>query len=93
MVATIPVNLEYKAWFVVIDSSNMSETDPISLHDHLLCKPWFLRIESAAPNKCLIVTMKPNLPEARNWINANLEPMIWKSIPLGIDPPSSQLPR
>jgi len=92
-VATIPVNLEYQAWFAVIDPSNMSEMDPISLHDHLLRKPWFLRIESAAPKKCLIVMTKSNLPEARNWIDANLEPMIRKSIPLGIDPPSSQLPR
>jgi len=92
-VATILVNLEYEAWFAVIDPSTTSETDPISLHDHLLRKPWFLRIESAAPKKCLIVTTKSNLPEARNWIDANLEPMIRKSIPPGIDPPSSQLPR
>ncbi len=92
-VATIPVNLEYKAWFAVIDPSNMSEMDPISLHDHLIRKPWFLRIESVAPHKCLIVTTKPNLPEARTWIDDNLEPMIRKSIPPDVDPPSSQLPR
>jgi len=92
-VATIPVNLEYNAWFAVIDPFNTTETDLISLHDHLIRKPWFLRIESATPNKCLIVTTKTNLPEARAWIDANLEPMIRKSIPPGIDPPSSQLPR
>jgi len=36
---------------------------------------------------------KPNLPEARAWIDTNLEPLIRQSIPEGIDPPSSQLPR
>jgi len=36
---------------------------------------------------------KTNLPEAREWIDNNLEPMIRHSIPLGIDPPSSLLPR
>jgi len=45
-VATIPVNLEYDAWFAVIDLLNTSGTDPILLHDHLLRKPWFLQIES-----------------------------------------------
>jgi len=43
-VATIPVNLEYNAWFAVIDPTQTSETDPVSLHDHLLRKPWFIRI-------------------------------------------------
>ena len=75
-VATIPVNLEYAAWFAVIDPYSSSETAPISLHDHLLRKPWFLRIESAGRNKVLLVTTKTNLPEAREWIDANLEPMI-----------------
>jgi len=36
---------------------------------------------------------KTNLPEARAWIDTNLEPLIRKSIPEGIDPPSSQLPQ
>jgi len=35
-VATIPVNLEYKAWFAIIDSTQTSETEPTSLHEHLL---------------------------------------------------------
>jgi len=35
-VATIPVNLEYEAWFAIIDPDNNSATDPISLHEHLL---------------------------------------------------------
>jgi len=89
----VPINLEYGAWFAVIDATSTSETDPVSLHDHLLCKPWFLRIELVDHNKCLLLTTKPNLLEARNWINANLEVLIQKSIPAGIDPPSSQLPR
>ncbi len=92
-VATIPVNLEYAAWFAVIDPYSSSETAPISLHDHLLRKPWFLRIESAGRNKVLLVTTKTKLPEAREWIDANLEPMIRQSVPPGIDPPSSSFPR
>jgi len=92
-VATIPINLEYRAWFAVIDPTVTSEDEPISLYDHLTRKPWFLRIEEIDRRKCLIITTKPNLPEARAWIDANLEPMIRKSIPEGIDPPSSQLPR
>jgi len=39
MVATVLINLEYGAWFAIIDSTNPSETDPVSLHDHLLHKP------------------------------------------------------
>ncbi len=39
------------------------------------------------------VTTKSNLQVAREWLDANLEPMIRKSIPLGIDPPTSSLPR
>jgi len=35
-VATIPVNLEYDAWFAVIDPHNTSDTNPISLYDHLI---------------------------------------------------------
>jgi len=88
-VAMIPVNLEYNAWFAVIDPTAASDDAPISLNNHLLRQPWFLRIESAACNKCLIVTTKPNLQTARNWIDANLEPMVRKSIPPGIDPPFS----
>jgi len=92
-VATIPVNLEYAAWFAVIDPHNSSATDPISLYEHLLRKPWFLRIESVGKTKCLLVTTRPNLLEARTWIDENLEMMVRKSIPPGIDPPSSLLPR
>jgi len=91
-VATIPVNLEYGAWFAVIDPATTSEVDPISLHEHLIRKPWFLRIESAGLHKCLIVTTKPNLPAAREWVDTNLVPLIRKSIPPGHDPSPSQLP-
>jgi len=92
-VATIPINLEYRAWFAVIDPTVTSGDEPISLYDHLTRKPWFLRIEEIDRRKCFIITTKPNLPEARAWIDANLEPMVRKSIPEGIDPPASQLPR
>ncbi len=92
-VATIPINLPYDAWFAVINPNQTSETEPISIHDHLISKNWFLRIESVAPNKCLLVTTKNHLAEARNWIDANLESFIRQSIPDGIDPPTSQLPR
>jgi len=92
-VATVPINLEYRAWFALIDPTNASETDPTSLYDHLLRKSWFLRIEEVDRRKCLIITTKPNLPEARAWMDNNLEPLIRKSIPEGIDPPASQLPR
>jgi len=43
-VATIPVNLEYQAWFAIIDPNQTSETEPISIHDHLLRKSWFLQL-------------------------------------------------
>ncbi len=92
-VATIPMNLMYNAWFAVINQNQTSENEPILLHDYLLRQPWFLRIESVGPNKCLLVTTHNNLQDARNWINANLEQLIQKSIPDGIDPPSSLLPR
>jgi len=92
-VATIPVNLEYEAWFAIIDPDNNSATDPISLHEHLLRKPWFLRIESVGKKKCLVVTTRPNLPEARSWIDGNLEMIVRKSIKTGIDPPASLMPR
>jgi len=55
-VATIPINMEYRAWFAVIDPNHQSEKEPVSLHEHLLCQLWFLRVESAAHSKCLIVT-------------------------------------
>jgi len=84
--------MEFGAWFAVIDPNHSSETEPISIHDHLLRQPWFLRVESVAKQKCYIVTTRPNLPVARAWIDSNLEPMIRKSIPQGIDPPSSLLP-
>jgi len=92
-VATIPVNLELNAWYAIIDPNDNSGTNPISLHDHLLRQPWFLRLESVTHTKCLLVTNKSNLPEARAWIDANLETMVRKSIPPGSDPPSSLLPR
>jgi len=92
-VVTILVNLEYQAWFAVIDPNHTSKTEPILLHDHLLCKPWFLRLESVTKNKCIIVTTQFNLQEARDWIDTNLEPLIWKSIPPGIDPSASSLLR
>jgi len=56
-------------------------------------QPWFLRIELAARNKCLLVTTKTNLPMARAWIDDNLEPMVRKSIPPYLDPSSALLPR
>jgi len=92
-VTTIPVNLAYDTWFAVIDPNQSADTDePISLYDHLVCKPWFLWIESVAKEKCLLITTKPNLPEAHAWIDVSLEQMIRKLIPPGIDPPSSLLP-
>jgi len=92
-VATIPVNLEFGTWFAIINTTNTSENDPVSLHDHLLHQPCFLQIKLVAKEKCLIVTTKSNLQVACEWIDANLEKLIWKSIPPGIDPPSSCLPR
>jgi len=92
MVVTVPVNLEYNVWFTIIDPNQQSETKLISLHDHLIQKSWFLCIESVTCNKCLIVTTQLNLPKARAWIDANLEQMVCKSIPAGIDPPPSLLP-
>jgi len=92
-VATVPVNLEYAAWFAVIDANNHSEDNPVSLHDHLLRKTWFLRLESVSCNKCLIVTTKSNLSEARKWIDDNLETFIRKSIPPGIEAPAYLLQR
>ncbi len=87
----VPVNLEYDAWFVVIDTNQTSEMEPISLHDHLLRQPWFLCLELVTHNKTLIITTKPNLPAARAWIDANLETMIHKSIPPEIKLPLSHL--
>ncbi len=78
-VATIPVNLEHRAWFAIIDPHQTSEMEPVSLHDHLLCKLWFTHIELVTRNKCLILTTKSNLPKARKWIDENLELMICKS--------------
>ncbi len=92
-VATIPMNLEYAAWFAVIDPTNQSETEPISLHDHLLLKSWFLRIEPVARTKCFLVTTQSTLNEARTWIDEHLERLVCKSIPPGSDPPPSHLPR
>jgi len=92
-IATVPINLEYGAWFAVIDSTTTSDNDPVSLHDHLLRKSWFLRIESVDRHKCLIVTTKHNLPEARTWFDTNLETLIRKSIPVDTDPLVAPLPR
>ena len=92
-VATIPINLEYRAWYAVIDPTSPSDTELVSLYDHLSRKSWFLRIEEVDRRKCLLVTTKNNLPEAREWIDNNLEAFVRKSIPAGIDPPPSQLPR
>jgi len=92
-VATIPVNLEFDAWFALLDANHTSETEAISLHDHLLRQPWFIRLESVTRNKTVIVTTKSNLSAARAWIDENLEPMIRKSIPSDVEqPPSSLLP-
>jgi len=92
-VASIPVNLEYSAWFAVIDPENHSDDAPVSLHDHLLRQSWFLRVESVTRHKCIIVTTRANLPDARKWIDENLQLLISKSLPPGSDPPPSLLPR
>jgi len=92
-VATIPINLEYDAWFAVIDPHATDDTATLSLYDHLIQKPWFLRIESVGRKKCLLITTRHNLPEARTWLDENLEPMVRKSIPADINPPSNVLPR
>jgi len=91
-VATIPINLEYDTWFAVIDPHASSDTKTILLHNHLICKPWFLQIESIGQNKCLLVTTHPNLPAACDWIDENLKPMVCQLIPPGLDPPSALLP-
>jgi len=91
-VAMIPVNLAYDMWFEVIDPHHASADESIFLHDHLLCKPWFLHIKLVTPNKCLIVTTHKNLPEACTWIDANLELLIHKSISDGIELHASLLP-
>jgi len=92
-VATIPVNLEYRAWYAVISPTTSSENEPISLHDHLLRQTWFLQIEEVDHRKCYVITTKSNLPQAREWLDTNLESLIRKSIPAGIEPLPSQLPR
>jgi len=70
------MNMEYEVWFAVIDPNNNSEMALISLHDHLLCQPWFLCLESVTRNKTIIIPTKSNLPAARAWIDDNLEVMI-----------------
>jgi len=92
-VASIPVNLEYSAWFAVIDPENHSDDAPVSLHDHLLRQSWFLRVESVTRHKCIIVTTRANLPDARKWIDENLSLLIGKSLPPGSEPLPSLLPR
>jgi len=80
-VATIPINLEHAAWYAIIDPDTHLYNKPVTLYEHLICQPWFLRVESVTRSKCLIVTTKSNLPIAHTWIDDNLEPIIWKSIP------------
>jgi len=92
-VATIPINLTHEAWFSVIDPNHTSETEPVSLHDHLTRQSWFMRLESVNAQKCILTTTKSNLPAARKWIDENLEKLIRKSLPQDIEPPSSSLPR
>jgi len=87
------VNLEYAAWFAVIDPHQTNDNEPISIRDHLLRQPWFLQIESVTRTKCFLVTTKSNLPVARKWLDEHLQLLIRKSIPEGIDPPPSCLPR
>ncbi len=92
-VATIPVNLEHAAWYAIINPDNQSDNEPVTLYEHLLRQPWFLRVESVSRSKCLIVTTKSNLPAARTWVDDNLVPIIRKAIPQGVDLLPSQLPR
>jgi len=91
--ATIPINLEYDAWFAPIEATQQSEAEPVSLYEHLLRHPWFLRVESVGRKKCIIITNRSTLPEARKWIDENLQRLILKSLPPGTDPPESSLPR
>jgi len=83
--------MEYDAWFAIINPHNQSDTEPLTLYDHLNRQSWFLRIESVTKTKCLLVTTKSNLPEARAWIDSNLERLVRKSIPPEV--PSSFLLR
>jgi len=62
-VATIPVNLEYAAWFAVIDPHATAENDPISLNEHLLRKPWFQRLESAGRKNVFWSQPEPIYPK------------------------------
>jgi len=89
-VATVPVNMEFAAWFALIDA-NDTDTEAISVYDHLLRQPWFLRLESVTRTKTIIVTTKSNLTAARNWIDENLEKLIRKSIPPDVEPPPPSL--
>jgi len=91
-VVTIPVNMEYGAWFAIIDPDHQSKHEPVSLREHLLHQSWFLYVESAARNNCILVTTRSNLQEACKWIDENLQWLIRKSIPSGIDLPASLLP-
>jgi len=50
-VGTIPINLEYAAWFAVIDPDNHSGIKTVSLYEHLIHKLWFLHIKSVAQTK------------------------------------------
>jgi len=86
------MNMDYRAWFAVIDPTNHKENEPISIYDHLIRQPWFLRIKSVTRTKCFIVTNKSNLLVTRTWIDKHLEQKVRKSILPGIDPPSSGLP-
>jgi len=91
--ATIPVNLEHAAWFAIIDPNQQSESEPVTLYDHLIRQPWFFRLEPAGRKKCILIVNRFNLPEARTWIDENLQRLICKSIPPDSVPPESSLPR
>jgi len=93
MVATIPINMEYDAWLAIIGPHNQSDMEPLLLYDHLNRQSWFLCIELVTKTKCLLVTTKSNLLEARDWIDANLERLVRKSIPPEVNPSSSFLLR
>jgi len=59
-IVTIPINMEYDTWFAVIDLHHQSDSEPLSLYDHLTRQSWFLRIKVVTKSKCLLVTNKTN---------------------------------
>ncbi len=62
-VATIPINLEYDAWFAVINPHASDDTATLSLYDHLIRKPWFLRIESVGQKNVFSSPLVPTCPQ------------------------------